>query len=172
MTLTVPFEMHLPKIYTHTHTHTHPYRSVQNKAKNDREVMEKTFLNGEAGAHPPQHHTDADTETDRHTHTHASYTHSHTREEGRGTWMCAHLPCRRFIELISPSPLNPAVCLSLLDPLMHTPFPLVVIPPCLPTTHPGIYGPFDKFVPVLKKDGQYVLLAEDEYNRLKARNAE
>lgn len=31
----------------------------------------------------------------------------------------------------------------------------------------GIYGPFDKFVPVLKKDGQYVLLAEDEYNRLK-----
>lgn len=33
----------------------------------------------------------------------------------------------------------------------------------------GIYGPFDKFVPVLKKDGQYVLLAEDEYNRLKVR---
>ena len=33
----------------------------------------------------------------------------------------------------------------------------------------GIYGPFDKFVPVMKKDGQYVLLAEDEYNRLKVR---
>jgi hypothetical protein len=36
----------------------HPYipitqttcRSVQNKAKHDREIMEKTFLNGEAGA--------------------------------------------------------------------------------------------------------------------------
>lgn len=41
-----------------------------------------------------------------------------------------------------------------------------------PTIHDsltGIYGPFDKFVPVLKKDGQYVLLAEDEYNRLKVR---
>jgi hypothetical protein len=25
-------------------------RSVQNKAKNDREIMEKTFLNSEAGA--------------------------------------------------------------------------------------------------------------------------
>ena len=25
-------------------------RSVQNKAKHDREIMEKTFLNGEAGA--------------------------------------------------------------------------------------------------------------------------
>lgn len=31
----------------------------------------------------------------------------------------------------------------------------------------GIYGPFDKFVPVLKKSGEYVLLAEDEYKRLK-----
>ncbi|EWM27414.1 hypothetical protein Naga_100138g7 [Nannochloropsis gaditana] len=31
----------------------------------------------------------------------------------------------------------------------------------------GIYGPFDKFIPVMKKDGQYVLLTEDQYNTLK-----
>ncbi|KAM3567899.1 hypothetical protein VYU27_009964 [Nannochloropsis oceanica] len=31
----------------------------------------------------------------------------------------------------------------------------------------GIYGPFDKFIPVMRKDGQYVLLTEEEYKTLK-----
>lgn len=37
-------------ILTNTRTYSLSlHRSVQNKAKNDREIMEKTFLNGEAG---------------------------------------------------------------------------------------------------------------------------
>jgi hypothetical protein len=60
-------------------------------------------------------------------------------------------------------------------PTQHNPTPTTThtIHTHTPCTHtqppptPGIYGPFDKFVPVLKKDGQYVLLAEEEYNRLK-----
>ena len=50
--------------------------------------------------------------------------------------------------------------------MASSPLPLSIYT-SIHSIHPAIYGPFDKYIPVMKKDGQYVLLAEDEYNRLK-----